>query len=321
MILDSKNSIIQKESFSYSEMSSLLNEAKWKGLQHITVEEAINRWLDEEQNINTCKNYRSAMGRLIELGMIDPFMTLQQFSLVNVNAIVTKITCVEGLSRATRQARAAAFLSFTRYLSLQSDGFIKRALPQRTGSNKTFYKVREIVATDALSMAQWTLFLDELYKINPRDALIAKLQLQGAKRISEVLRLTTDAIDYQSREITFPQSKTRGTKIETIITFPQAIIDELRTYIGGRIGLVFVTKSGKRVLMNQVVTTYAKAGERAGFKMHTHMLRCSAITYLMGQGFQPSEVAKITGQTLPMVAAYDKRNRADNPTKKISLVM
>lgn len=301
-------------------MSSLLNEIKWEGLQHITVEGAINRWLSEEQNDNTRKNYRSAMGKLIELGLIDPFMTLQRFSLVNVNAIVTGITCLEGLSSATRQARAAAFLSFTRYLSLQSDGFLKRALPQRAGSNKTFYKVREVVATDALSMAQWTAFLEELQKINPRDALIAKLQLQGAKRISEVLGLTTDKIDYKTREITFPQSKTRGTKVETIVTFPQTVMDELKAYIGDRNGLVFVTRSGNRIMMNQVATTYAKAGKNAGIRVHTHMLRCSAITYLMGQGFQPSEVAKITGQTLPMVSAYDKRSKADNPTKKVSLV-
>jgi integrase len=144
--------------------------------------------------------------------------------------------------------------------------------------------------------------------------------LQGAKRISEVLRLTTDKIDYKKREIMFPQSKTRGTKVETIVSFPQSIMNELKEYIGTRKGLVFLTRNGKRIMINQVATTYGKVGERAGLMVHTHMLRCSAITYLLGQGFQPSEVAKVTGQTLPMVTAYDKRSKADNPTKKVSLV-
>jgi integrase len=49
-----------------------------------------------------------------------------------------------------------------------------------------------------------------LEKINPRDALIGKVALQGGKRIREVLNLRTEQIDWNKREITFAQSKTRG---------------------------------------------------------------------------------------------------------------
>ena len=87
---------------------------------------------------------------------------------------------------------------------------IKRAVPCREGTTKTFFRVREKVKTNAMTHKEWALFLHELNKINQRDCLIAKLILQGGKRISEVLSLTTDQINYAEREITYTQSKTRG---------------------------------------------------------------------------------------------------------------
>jgi len=44
---------------------------------------------------------------------------------------------------------------------------------------------------------------------NPRDRLIAKIALQGGKRINEVLTLTTEQIAWDKSEITFVQSKTK----------------------------------------------------------------------------------------------------------------
>jgi integrase len=85
------------------------------------------------------------------------------------------------------------------------------------------FKVRDKVKSNAMSLAQWTAFLDELAKINERDRLIAKVVLQGGKRINEVLELTSVQIDWGKNEIRFTQSKTKGTVQETIITYPQAV--------------------------------------------------------------------------------------------------
>ena len=223
----------------------------------------------------------------------------------------------------TRQARAALYISFTRYLSRRFKGIFTKAMPSREGNEKTFFRVHEKVTTEAMNQNQWMAFFAELEQINPRDALIGKVALQGGKRIREVLSLHTDQIDWNKREITFKQSKTRGVSKHTVITYSESIMQELLHMIGDRNGYVFLSLKGNPVILNQVANTFAKAGKRAcvPFKVTPHVLRASAVTYLKGQGFADSDIMKITGHSSgEMIRAYDKSERADNPTKKVNLV-
>ena len=94
-------------------------------------------------------------------------------------------------------------------------------------------------------------------------------------------------------------------------------------YVGIREGNVFISKYGNPVILLQVANTFARAGEMAGipFKVTPHVLRAAAVTYLKQQGFADSEIMKITGHaSSEMVHAYDKSSRAENPSKKISLI-
>ncbi len=97
----------------------------------------------------------------------------------------------------------------------------------------------------------------------------------------------------------------------------------LREYIGERTGHVFIKRSGKPVMINQLASTFAKAGKAAGinFKVSPHVLRASAVTYLKQQGFGDSDIMRVTGHsTAEMVYAYDKSSRADNASKKVNLI-
>jgi integrase len=227
------------------------------------------------------------------------------------------------MKETTKQARAALYISFTRYLSRRFKGMFTKAMPSREGNEKTFFRVHEKVVTEALNLQQWTAFFSELEAINPRDALIGKIALQGGKRIREVLSLRTEQINWDSREITFTQSKTRGVSKQTVITYPQSVIEALKKLVGERVGRVFITTNEKPVVLNQVARTFALAGKRAKipFTVTPHVLRASAVTYLKQQGFSDSDIMKITGHASgEMIRAYDKSERADNPTKKISLL-
>ncbi len=226
-------------------------------------------------------------------------------------------------SECSRQARAAAYISFTSYLCRQTDGIIKKAMPNREEANKTFKRVHKHVVTDAMTQAQWISFLSELGNINKRDCLLAKLALQGGKRIGEVLGLTTNKIDWNLSQITFRQLKTRGMEEETVITYPVSVMDELKQYIGNRQGLVFVTRTGKAIPLCQLAKTFSKAGiqARIPFKVTPHVLRASAVTYLKQQGFSDSDIQKVTGHaSSEMVNAYHKSSRSENASKRVSLV-
>lgn len=50
-------------------------------------------------------------------------------------------------------------------------------------------------------------------------------------------------------------------------------------------------------MMTRIAQTFAKAGIAAGisFKVTPHVLRTSTVTYLKQQGFQDTDIMKVTG--------------------------
>ena len=294
----------------------------WQQLEKITVQKAVEVWLSTLSK-RTRNNYRSGVRRLADLGLFDSLMTLQAFALVNHEAIIDQIKLVAHWTECTRQARAAGYISFTGFLYRRTKGIIPRALASREGHGKTFYKVYDKVKTSAMSQAQWCAFLEELEKISPRECLIAKVMLQGGKRVREVLSLQTEQIRWDRRKIVFTQSKMQGMKKSTVITYPKTVMEKLREYIGDRKGRVFVTRTGKPVQLNRLTETFLKAGRKAGvpFKVTPHVLRTSTVTYLKQQGFQDSDIMKVTGHASPsMVCAYDKTSQETNATERVQLV-
>ena len=307
---------------SYEEAKSIQSNAVWKQLETISLEEAANLWLGT-LGPKTRINYQSGLRRLAELNLLSPGMSLQAFALVNHEAVIDQIKLVEAWTECSRQSRAACYISFTRFLNRRSQGLVAKAVANKEGNAKTFYRVYDRVKTQAMSQAQWIFFLDELEYISPRECLIAKLILQGGKRVNEVLSLQTHQIDWDRRKITFEQSKTKGMKKVTVITYPQSVMERLKEYIGDRSGAVFITRSGKPVMMTRVACTFALAGQKAAisFKVTPHVLRASTVTYLKQQGFQDSDIMKVTGHaSAGMVCAYDKSSQESNASEKVSLI-
>ena len=306
---------------SLEQAKSLRDKIAWQKMEGLPLDAIIAEWLYTLSE-RTKINYKSGLNKLAESGIINPLISLQSFSLVNHDAVIDRIKQLP-MKETTRQARAALYISLTRYLSRRFKGMFVKATPSREGSEKTFFRVHEKVVTEAMNLQQWMAFFAALEEINPRDALIGKVALQGGKRIREVLSLRTEQIDWEKREITFTQSKTKGVSKQTVITYSESIMQELRDLLGDREGYVFLSAKGNPVILNQVANTFARAGKIADtpFKVTPHVLRASAVTYLKQQGFSDSDIMKITGHASgEMIRAYDKSERADNPTKRVNLV-
>lgn len=318
----SDKSMLEIPSISYEQAKRLSNEAVWSKLKDITVGAAVISWLGTHSDL-TRRNYESCMNQLVRYGLLDPNLNLQQFSLMNHEAAVDGIKLVRDWKEATKQARAAGYISFTGFLSRRTQGLIRKAIPSREGAQKTFFKVREKVSTKAMSRAQWTKFLDALESINRRDYLIAKTILQGGKRAQEVLSLTTDQVSFSDGTIRFLQSKVKGMHKELLIHYPERYIEELKGYIGDRTGFVFVTRSHRMVRHQHLYRVFVKAGRVAGlpFQVTPHVLRASVVTYLKGQGYGDTDIMKITGHSsAEMVAAYDKTVQEDNLSKSVDMI-
>ncbi len=175
-----------------------------------------------------------------------------------------------------------------------------------------------------MSQKQWPTFFEQLERINPRDALIGKLMLQGGKRVSEVLSAMIKDINWSEGEITYQQSKTKGVEHNIVITHPGPMMQKLKEYLAGRVdGLIFITRNKRKIHPGQIERNFSKAGSRAGvpFKVTPHVLRASLVTYLKMNGYNDTDIMKITGHSsAEMVALYDKIADRDNLSKNVSLV-
>lgn len=301
---------------SFEKVRSTRYEYIWQQLSKVYVSEALTIWLDTLGHL-TAKNYGAGFKRLSAMKLIDLSLSLQHFSLVNHEAVIDQIKTIQSWSEATRQARAAAYISFTGFLQRRTKGIIGKAVTNKEGTNKTFFKIREKVKTPALSRDQTRKFMSALEKLNSRDALIAKLLLQGGKRKEEVLSLQTHNIDFSKNRISFRQTKTRGMEKDTIINYPDHIMADLRQFINGRTGLAFVTKNSKKISPFQIDRNFLIAGERANipFRVTPHVLRVTLVTRLKELKIQDTDIMKITGHANPaQLSSYDKTDLAENAT-------
>lgn len=315
--------IIKQPSFiqSYKETLESKFEGIWKQLENVKVAEALFFWVETLPH-HTQVSYLSAFKKLEQLNLVDLDLTLQSFSLVNHETIVDEIKLVKQWSEATKQARAAAYISFTGFLQRRTQGLIRKAVSNKEGTNKTFFKVREKVKTEAMSKEETGRFLKTLGEINKRDALIAKLILHGGKRKNEVLSLQTTGIDFFNKRITYKQSKTKGIEKQTVINYPDNVMEELKLYLNHRSGLVFITRNGNKIAPYQIDRNFLKAGKLANvrFRVTPHVLRVTLVTRLKEMRVQDSDIMKITGHANPaQLASYDKSEMWDNATMGLDL--
>lgn len=295
---------------------------EWQTLKAAKLVALAGMWYATLENENTKLSYMGHLGRLFSLRFMTKTMPLSEFMRINSNKIVDKIKNQRKVSEPTKQARAACFISFTKYLSRLTDGKIKNALPVKHGTAKTFYSIRDKVKTKAMKKEQYLSFRKTLEKINKQHRIISDIILQGVKRISEVLSIKIEDINFEKRIISFKQSKTRGKDKHTIITYPEYTIDELKELIGDRQkGFVFIQNRNK-VTRDKLGITFAQAGKDAkiDFKVSPHVLRATGITILKGMKYSNEEISKMTGTTPTMVSKYDKTDIADNPSVLENLI-
>ncbi len=297
-------------------------QKEWNSLRSAKLGAVAGMWFGTLENKNTKMLYLQLLERLFELRLVTKTMSLSEFARINSNKIVDKIKNQRHYAESTKQARAACFISFTKYLSRLTDGKIKPALPVKHGTAKTFFAIRDKVKTKAMNKEEYLKFRTELGKINKLHRIISDIILQGVKRISEVLSIKIEDIDFESRKISFKQSKTRGKDKHTIITYPEYTINELKELIGSREkGFVFLNNRNK-IPRGHLNISFSIAGKMAkiDFKVSPHVLRATGITILKGMKYSNEDISKMTGTTPTMVSKYDKTDIADNPSVLENLI-
>ncbi|MCE5318872.1 MAG: site-specific integrase [Parachlamydia sp.] len=303
------------------------DEAIWREFSNISLARVTNHFLDLLSG-NTKRAYQSAFREIFKLfidnELFDPNGTLQTFALSNLEFLLDEIKRKLPGSEATKQARAAAFISLTRYLQRMTGGLIRKVTPKKEKINPTFRPIRETSSTQAMTRSQWMRFLICLKKISTRDYLMAKMMLQGAKRVSEVIGANIEQICWEKKQISFRQLKCGNLEKFTIITYPESFLKELKDYLGARTsGLIFITRDGGPLTQSHLYRAFTAAGIKAAvpFHVHPHVLRASAITYLSSQGYSVEQIMRVSGHAdAKLVRYYDKMPLEQNPTAEVSLI-
>lgn len=303
------------------------DEAVWKELGKMTLAQAAESFLASLKG-HTKRAYSAAFRAIFSLfqehKIFDPKQNLQIFALCNLEFLLDHIREHISGTDATKQARAAGFISFTRYLQRATAGLVRTVIPNQEQTNPTFRQIRATAATQSLTKVQWTKLLFSLKRTSFRDYLVAKMILQGAKRVGEVLTAQIDQIDWTSHQITFKQFKSKEIEKATVITYPQDFMKELKEYIGDRTqGPIFITKTGKGVTQPHLYRSFSFAGSQTGipFTVHPHVLRASAITYLSLQGYNAEQIMKISGHAdAKLVRYYDKTALDRNISQEVHLI-
>ncbi|WP_197481314.1 tyrosine-type recombinase/integrase [Candidatus Chlamydia sanziniae] len=293
----------------------------------LTVFEATSVWLATLSPI-TGKNYSSGIKFLVANGILNPLMKLEDLTCVDHSDILYKIKSLththngKSISEASRQARAACYISFTKFLCRLTKGMIKQAVPSRDFGSATFYKIRDKVKTEFISKREWLLFCDSLKKISYRDYLIGKLIIQGVRKLSEVVSVRTEDVSFSQNRISFKIKKRQNRIREVKVTYPTFLMEELKEYIGSREGWVFVSDEGQRVAINQIYY-YFKLAEndiQLPVKVTPHVLRASALAYLKRSGFADVDIMRISCLSSPeMMLAYDSLSET-NLTTQLPLI-
>lgn len=305
----------------YQTAIALQQNSVWNKLEVYLLSNAIVVFLST-LNLSTKKTYSSGLNVLARKKFINPKMSLQEFALVNHNDVIDSIKCFTEWSEATQQARCGCYISFTTFLNRRTNGLIKRCVPCKEGVNKTFKKIRNKVKTNALTRPQWESVLSIMSVKSLRDTTIARLMLQGAKRIQEVLNLDFKDVDIENREITFSQSKSKVEKRITI-TYPAYIFEDLVKLCPSKEGLVFTTRNNKKIYHRTIYSVFLRVGIQANlpFRLTPHVMRASAITYLKSNGYTTDEIMRISGHaSSQMVEAYNKESQKDNISRKVNLI-
>ncbi len=160
--------------------------------------------------------------------------------------IPVHIASIDCISKEQKERMTKCYESFVRWLDKECFGWFKLRRASEANLKPTLFEV-------------WRLFIETLGEINKRDELIARTLIQGQKRVTVVLNLQIDQIDFEKGLIIF-DSKKRKEQVE----YDDSFMKELKEYIEktantrGDSSIVFITRNGRAVTRMRLNYSFAR---------------------------------------------------------------
>jgi len=151
---------------------------------------------------------------------------------------------------------------------------------------------------------------------NPRDALLVRIPWRSGIRVSELIGIRVQDIDFESRAIVIKVQKIRkkdGKTIERrrVVPIDQGTLDMVKEYLEWRKQFPYKGDFLFPITRQRVDQIYWKLGRRAGIKeigdpavsqhrkLHPHVLRHSFAIHCVKRGMTIERLQKILGHQSP----------------------
>ena len=134
---------VTNKNFTYKQAIELRNELVWRNLSNTKILEAASAFLESLGSVHTKRAYQTSFDLFFAKGMLDPNMSLQTLSVMNLEHLIDLMRQQVDGSEATKQARTAAFISFTAFLQRRTGGMLRKVLANREKGSQTFKRIRE----------------------------------------------------------------------------------------------------------------------------------------------------------------------------------
>lgn len=237
-------------------------------LEYCTIKSSIYHWLiglREETQHTYADIFTKFFNRKIipETFADGKDFTVGGFRYIKHESVIDYIETIEDISNEEKQQWIECYKSFLSYLNDISYGWFQRIVLVTS----SHYRISNEAASQSFTFSEWRCFIDILSEAHLRDSLIARCILQGTRRVSEVLTLTLNQIDFENNKITFKQ---KGKQVD--IPYEKGFMSELKNYIEisaqerKQSASVFITRNGKSVTRTRLNYSFEKTCSQAQIK-------------------------------------------------------
>lgn len=207
--------------------------------------------------------FKMPMEKLLEEGIINLYIKNKKFTLSDFKYIAHERAIIllnknKHFQDDEKVLLEKCYKEFLKYLNkISYNEYLRKEV-----IDTKVYRISPNAVQSIISLSQYTQFKHELAKINIRDSLIAECIVLGGFRISKIIGLTIDQIDFSKKSICID-----GKCFSSI-----HLINDIKKYVDSTAlqrkesDLVFVTRNGKPVTRPRLNHSFGCASIECGIQ-------------------------------------------------------
>lgn len=182
-----------------------------------------------------------------------------------------------------------------------------------------------VTALSDKEVEQLLFYLEDSRKVNMRNKLIVYLLLYTGVRVSELINIKINDIEFLTYTLTV---RGKGGKVREI-SMRKDVVDLINQYMkGDRMASKFcesefllVSQRASKMHRDAIRDWLAKISEELGFKLHPHLFRHTFCTRLLKKGVDLTTVSKLAGHsTVNMTAKFYIETSREEKQRAVDLL-